>query len=80
MSPSAFELGQLMAKLDRSDIFPSRAGFRPARYGLDLLYALLHFDRDGGHSRRCRCFYLGIQPIFTGLNFIVTIHTMRPPA
>ena len=53
---------------------------RRRRHRLDLLHALQH---DHQHARSIAvtlgAFILGFSSIFTGLNFIVTIHTLRPP-
>ncbi len=51
--------------------------------GLDTGWTFLHslFDIDSRPSCRCDhgCVYSGFSSIFKGLNFIVTINTMRPP-
>ncbi len=58
----------------------ARRCLRRRRHRLDLLHAVLarrlHRRRDPGSSG---VFILGFSSIFTGLNFIVTIHKLRPP-
>ena len=52
---------------------------RRHRHRLDVLYALQHRDRHGRDDGRDGAFLLGFSSIFTGINFLVTIHTMRRP-
>ena len=59
---------------------PRRAGARRRRYRLDVHHAAL--DPLPQHPRRhgaTAIFIAGFASIFTGLNFIVTIHRMRAP-
>ena len=63
----------------RGHVLPGHAGQRRAGYRLDLLHALQHHDHHGGLPALLGAFILGFSSIFTGLNFIVTIHTLRPP-
>ena len=59
--------------------FLDRAGHGRPRHGLDLLHALRHDDRTAVVPAVTGVFILGFSSIFTGINFIVTMHTMRPP-
>ncbi len=53
---------------------------RRRRHRLDLLHALQHHHDDHGGARcLLGAFILGLGSIVTGLNFIVTIHTLRAP-
>ena len=54
---------------------------RRRRHGLDLLHALQHASTPTRTSSRrpSGIFITGFSSILTGLNFIVTIHTMRAP-
>ena len=56
------------------------AGRMGARYRLDLLHALQHRRRSRAPSRSPRSarFILGFSSILTGVNFIATIHMLRP--
>jgi hypothetical protein len=54
------------------------------RHRLDLLHALLAPSHDGDHWRWCfmilAVFILGFSSIFTGINFVVTVHKLRARA
>ena len=54
---------------------------RRRRHRLDVLHALQQhvLEHERHRSRRVGVFITGFSSILTGLNFIVTIHTMRAP-
>ncbi len=76
---SAAEPVQLLPVGIRCDFLRLRLVRQRSGYRLDVLHALQHDDRHFGDAGDIRCVHAGFSSIFTGLNFIVTINTMRPP-
>ena len=53
---------------------------RRRRHRLDLLHAVQHHHRRHRHADdRRRCSFSGFSSIFTGINFIATMHKLRAP-
>ena len=74
-------LAELLSLVERGRVLPRRRWptGRPG-HRLDLLHALQHDHPHRASSLAVPgVFILGFSSIFTGLNFIVTIHTLRPP-
>ena len=54
-------------------------GYGRRRYRLDLLHAVQHDDRTNVSLMTMAVFVLGFSSIFTGINFVATVHKLRCP-